>query len=127
MKAAKEGLNLMFLSQEICDNFIKYLINQKNLSQKTVLNYASDLKHYLNFLHSKKIEESHIELKVVREYLSQLYEAGYARTTIARRLACLRTFFKYLFSIKMINNNPLVLIRAPKKLSAYPSFYILMK
>jgi site-specific recombinase XerD len=63
-----------------------------------------------------------VDEKVMREYLARLYEAGYARSTIARRLACLRSLFRHLCRRQMIATNPLLLIRAPKGVRQLPRF-----
>lgn len=109
--------------QKLKNNFNNYLRNQKNLSEKSVINYLSDLDHFLDFLKISKITEpDRVEQRTIRHYLSRLYEAGYARATVARRLACLRTFFKYLSEQKIIETSPLTLIRAPKKTRRLPQF-----
>lgn len=109
--------------KEICEDFIDYLKTQKNLSDQTVLSYKSDLNHFHNFLESlQKQKPEEITTRVVREYLSRLYETGYARSTISRRLACLRSLFRYLNQTGKVDNNPLVLIRTPKKTRRLPKF-----
>jgi site-specific recombinase XerD len=65
--------------KETCENFIKYLKTQKNLSEHTAQSYRSDLKHFLQYIESAQISEpAEVNLKIIRNYLSQLYEAGYA-------------------------------------------------
>ncbi|MDH7576774.1 MAG: tyrosine recombinase XerC [Bacillota bacterium] len=113
----------MGIFQELENQFDNYLKNHKGLSKKTILNYLSDLEHFFNFLKSIKIAApAQVDTKNIREYLSALYEAGYARSTVARRLACLRTFFKYLSEQKIIEANPLNLIRTPKRTKRLPHF-----
>lgn len=110
--------------QENRQDFIDYLKNQKNLSAKTVLNYASDIDHFLVFIKSSLQIEAieQIDTNSVRQYLSHLYRSGYARSTVARRLACLRTLFKYLAQTRQISVNPLTLIHTPKGSKHLPQF-----
>jgi integrase/recombinase XerC len=109
--------------KETCENFIKYLKTQKNLSEHTAQSYRSDLKHFLQYIESAQISEpAEVNLKIIRNYLSQLYEAGYARSTISRRLATLRSLFRYLCQVGKIDNNPLVLVRTPKQTKHLPQF-----
>ena len=109
--------------KETCENFIKYLKTQKNLSEHTAQSYRSDLKHFLQYIESAQISEpAEVNLKIIRNYLSQLYEAGYARSTISRRLATLRSLFRYLCQVGKIDNNPLVLVRTPKQTKYLPQF-----
>lgn len=109
-------------SSILCE-YKRYLKNQKNLSDKTILNYLTDCGRFFKFLDASYISElAHIDVKVMRSYLAGLYEAGYARSSIARHLACLRSLFRYLYQCKIIEMNPLLLVRAPKKESRLPQF-----
>ncbi|HBI26430.1 MAG TPA: tyrosine recombinase XerD, partial [Peptococcaceae bacterium] len=111
----------MEIWQQICADFIKYLKTQKNLSEHTVLAYSSDLKRFCQYLASVKVAEpAEVNLRIIRNYLSQLYEAGYARSTISRKLACLRSLFRYLCQAGKIDSNPMLLIRTPKKTKSLP-------
>jgi len=113
----------MYSFQELGEEFSDYLKNQKNLSKKTILNYLIDLQHFFDFLKLVNLNDpAEIDIKIIRQYLSSLYEAGYARSTVARRLACLRAFFKYLLQLKIIQTNPLTLIHAPRKTKRLPHF-----
>ncbi|MGD0152196.1 MAG: tyrosine recombinase XerC [Thermacetogeniaceae bacterium] len=108
---------------DIRADYKNFLKNQKNLSDKTILNYLSDCDRFFTFLSSSYITEPvHIDVKVMREYLARLYEAGYARSTIARHLACLRSLFRYLCQCQVLEANPLLLLHAPKKGSRLPQF-----
>ena len=101
-------------------NFLK---NQKNLSDKTILNYLADCDRFFKYLASSYITDlAHIDVRVMREYLAGLYEAGYARCTIARHLACLRSLFRYLYQCRIVETNPLLLLHAPKKVRRLPQF-----
>jgi integrase/recombinase XerC len=109
--------------QEICCEYENFLKNQKNLSDKTILNYATDCDRFFKYLASSYITElAHIDVKVMREYVARLYEAGYARSTIARHLACLRSLFRYLYQREIVEANPLLLLHAPKKTRRLPQF-----
>jgi integrase/recombinase XerC len=111
----------MGIWQQICDDFISYLKTQKNLSEHTVLAYSCDLKCFHRYIASEQIAElADINVRIIRNYLSQLYEAGYARSTISRKLASLRSLFKYLCQTGKIDSNPMVLIRTPKKTRPLP-------
>jgi len=108
---------------KLIDEYRKYLKNQKNLSDKTILNYLTDCDRFFEYLDSSYITDlAHIDVRVMREYLASLYEAGYARSTIARHLACLRSLFRYLFQRRIIETNPLLLLHAPKKMRLLPQF-----
>jgi site-specific recombinase XerD len=108
---------------KILGEYRNFLKNQKNLSDKTILNYLADCDRFFKYLGSAYITDlAHIDVRVMREYLASLYEAGYARSTIARHLACLRSLFKYLYQCRIVETNPLLLLHAPKKVRRLPQF-----
>ncbi len=108
---------------KILDEYRNFLKNQKNLSDKTILNYLADCNRFFKYLDSSYITDlAHIDVRVMREYLATLYEAGYARSTIARHLACLRSLFRYLYQCRIVETNPLLLLHAPKKVRRLPQF-----
>jgi len=108
---------------KILGEYRNFLKNQKNLSDKTILNYLADCERFSKYLDSAYITDlAHIDVKVMREYLASLYEAGYARSTIARHLACLRSLFRYLYQCRIVETNPLLLLHAPKKVRRLPQF-----
>ena len=110
-------------------SFIDYLRSQKGYSDHTVKNYQVDLEHFLGFLSSKREpagkEESGPELEsidflVIREYLGRLY-GQYKRTTIARKLSAIRSFFHYLERRGLVQLNPAADISSPKQGRYIPS------
>jgi len=110
--------------QKVCEEFQNYLKTQLNLSDKTVLNYNSDLRHFWDWLsvNHDLSEVEQVKVRHIRSYLASLYETGYARSTISRHLACLRTFFKYLVQINAISTNPMALIHGPRRTRYLPQF-----
>lgn len=103
--------------------FVEYLQYQKGLSNNTVINYTRDLESFIEFTNALKIVDvEEIDSGTVREYLSNLYRKGYARTTIARQMSCLRTFFRYLFQLDLIRVNPVTLMHTPKRQRHLPRF-----
>ncbi len=105
------------------ESFINFLRTQKNLSEHTAKSYRSDLKHFLQYAQEAQLAgPEDVDLKNIRNYLSQLYETGYARSTISRRLATLRSFFRYLCQVDKIENNPLIMVRTPKQTKHLPQF-----
>lgn len=100
---------------ELFINFLKYLKIEKNYSKYTIINYGKDLKifkKYLDIEHITNIKK--IDYKVLRQYLSFLYEFDYEKKTVTRNISTLRSFFKYLHKEDIIKNNPMTLIESPK-------------
>ena len=103
------------MNEEII-NFLKYLRDVKNYSKYTVLNYGKDLKLFMKFLNIEKVDNiKKIDYKLLRQYLSFLYEFDYDKRTISRNISSLRSFFKYELKEGKIKNNPMTLIESPKQ------------
>ena len=98
--------------------YLKYLEIEKKYSPLTIKNYEKDLELFHNFIK----EESNVDVKVVRKFLSFLYEKKYSKKTISRMISALRGYFKYLHKNNSINENPMLLISNPKKETKLPNF-----
>ncbi|MGB9791402.1 MAG: tyrosine recombinase XerC [Thermacetogeniaceae bacterium] len=107
-----------------CQLFLDYLRSHRNLSENSLINYESDLLHFIKFLKTvaQISDVGQIETRDVRQYLSYMYSSGYARNTIARRVVCLRSFFRYLLQQRAIEKNPMRLVRTPKGSRRLPQF-----
>lgn len=100
---------------ELVLSFLKYLKEEKNYSKYTVINYGKDLKLFLRFLKDEKITDiKKIDYKIMRTYLSFLYDLDYSKKSIARNISTLRSFFHYLLKENKIDSNPMNLITNPK-------------
>ena len=109
--------------EDLIASFTDYLISQKGYSDYTVKNYQVDLEHFLAFLLEKQKsagkegsapELESIDFLVIREYLGKLY-GRYKRTTIARRLSAIRSFFYFLERKGLVKSNPAADISSPKQ------------
>src|SRR5215813_15033066 len=97
-------------------------LRNRAVSEHTLLSYESDLSQFQAFLKSKKVGLRDIDHVVIRDFLGHLYELGLQKSSVARKLACLRTFFKFLVRDGRLKSNPAELIsspRLPKKLPSY--------
>ena len=108
---------------DLVDKFIDYLGFQKGYSDHTIRNYRSDLDQFLNFLMEKRgvskedkasLDVKSIDFLIIREYLGNLY-GHYKRTTIARKLSALRSFFYFLERKGLALGNPAVDISTPRQ------------
>ncbi len=105
--------------------FIRYLQIEKNASQHTVISYRADLELFVDFARSQGVAEAFFEnitSSLIRSYLAAMKKHGYARTTIARRIAVLRSFFRFLCREEVIEGNPFSAIHTPKLEKRLPSF-----
>ena len=97
--------------------FLRYLRIERNSSELTRKSYSEDLeslREYFNDRLGTIPAVPDVTIGILREYVSYLHECQYARTTIARRLACLRTFFRYCCREKLTDANPAKALRTPK-------------
>lgn len=112
------------LLQQI-QQFMLYLRVEKNASQHTVMNYLADIERFIEFAKLQSVEEvlfNNVTPIVIRSYLGYLKNEKYARRTIARRIASLRSFFRYLCREDEIANNPFTAIHTPKLEKKLPVF-----
>jgi integrase/recombinase XerC len=101
--------------------FIEALRNRA-VSEHTISSYESDLRDFEAFLKLRKTPFDSVDHVFIRDFLGHLYERNLEKTSIARKLACLRTFFKFLVREQRLKTNPAELIsspRLPKKLPSY--------
>lgn len=106
------------------DSFINYLEHEKRSSSHTVLAYRKDLEQAQEFINTSfSIEElsecSHPEL---RAWIIDLVEQGLSPTSVNRKLATLRSFYKFLLRSKVIEKDPtykLKSLKTPKKLPEF--------
>lgn len=98
--------------QRFVDKFINYLNVEKNSSAHTIINYKVDLKSFAQFVGDKEITA--IDHLLLRKFLAEMRARNYAKRTIARKLASLRSFFRFLYREGHIKTNPITAISTPK-------------
>ncbi|MFH1644865.1 MAG: tyrosine recombinase XerC [Candidatus Omnitrophota bacterium] len=102
------------------DKFLTYLDVEKGSSEHTLKNYKIDLEEFFLFLRDVKLED--INYISVRKFLAYLRDKGMARTSIGRKLSCLRSFFRFLIREGVVENNPVASVSTPKKEKKLPNF-----
>ena len=110
----------------LISKYLKYLSVERNASEHTIISYENDLSSFLEFT-AKVNEQSPDQVDVtritrlsIRLWLGDLSEQGLAKTSIARKVAALRSFFKYCFKRGHIEKNPAHLLVVPKKDQTLP-------
>jgi integrase/recombinase XerC len=106
--------------------FLEYLKFEKNYSQNTILSYEDDLLQ-LNRFFSKHFNTDNYSLSevdnvTIRLFLGDLIENGLTKKSVVRKLAAVRSFYKYLLKHKLVSNNPTTNIVTPKVPKKLPSF-----
>lgn len=104
--------------------FIEYLQIEKNYSQYTIEHYQKDIREFFMFMSEQSLKcLEEVEYVDVRIYLTKLYEQGYARKTVARKISCLRSFYKLLLREGRVEENPFSLASIPKGEKKLPQFF----
>lgn len=106
------------------DSFLKHIQYEKRLSPNTALAYRNDLLQFGNFARTAQSQNDILESDhaTVRAWIIHLSETGIDAASINRKIACLRSFFKFLLARKAISHNPMAKIRAMKTKKRLPSF-----
>ncbi|MCL2526186.1 MAG: site-specific tyrosine recombinase XerD [Coriobacteriia bacterium] len=102
------------------DRFISALTLVQNKSEKTAQSYRSDLDVYYRWAQRGKLDPLTVQYRQLRRYLAEQSSAQYARSTIARRLSTLRSFFHFLQQEGSVDSNPATLLQTPKKEKMLP-------
>jgi len=112
--------------QEALAEFLRHLALERNASEHTVKSYREDLTQAAEFFATKLATAApaldRLNVRLVRAYLVWLHEQGYAKTTIARRLAALRSWCRFLCRHGRLNANPVDGIRGPRQDKKLPHF-----
>ena len=112
------GINIK--SKQKLEDFKSYITVEKNFSDHTAKAYYADILAYLIWLDETGCEE--VNLEKVREYLHHIQIYNYKKTTLARKIASLRTFYKYLHREKKVETNPAINLISPKRPKSLPKF-----
>jgi integrase/recombinase XerC len=122
------------------DGFISYLRYEKNSAIKTCGSYAQDLRQFMSFLlqysnsnesrydvsvscESFDVESQSINTSDITAFIEFLYDSGLKRSSIERKIASIKTFFKYLYHRNIIPDDPALNVRYPKKEKRLPKFF----
>jgi integrase/recombinase XerC len=109
--------------------YAEHLRAERQVSPHTLRNYLSDLTQFYQFLRERELcldSKGHVELRrvdvrVVRAFLAALHQKR-KKSSIGRKLAALKGFFRYLLANQHIEKDPLLLIQSPKQEKPLPTF-----
>ena len=103
--------------------YLEYLEVERNYSPHTVRSYAGDLQQFTSFLQQSRHQSlSQLRKETLRLYLRSLVERGLSTKSISRKIACLRSFFKYLCRRNIVEANPTVALVSPRVERPLPVF-----
>ncbi len=110
--------------KEAMAKYLEYLHSVKNASPHTILNYRRDLEQFLAYLSppgARPPALTGVTHLMIREFVAHLHDHGLAKSSIARKLAALRSFFKYCVRQGRLKENPARLVPTPKLPKRIPS------
>ncbi len=100
--------------------FFNYLEAGRGASPHTIKNYGTDLREFFQFLNGKLLDQ--VDGLLIRGFLAQVKSRGCSKSTLSRKLAAIRSFFKYLARENRIRSNPVLGISTPKRDKKLPRF-----
>jgi len=134
------------MNTPLIQEFFSYIKYEKHFSEHTLKCYGTDLQQYVEFLDGEQaglsVKQSYesggsagtalalevraeilsVTAATIREFLVVLHNKNYSRATIARKLATLRSFYKFLVRRGYLQSSPVSVIRTPKQEKRLPKF-----
>jgi integrase/recombinase XerD len=108
---------------ELIDIFLNYLSVERGLSRNTITSYAQDLKTFLDYLKDQQRIDSldKTDKNQITSFLLKLKTEGLNANSIARKLAAIKTFYRFLVREKILRDDPTSLLESPKLWRRIPS------
>jgi integrase/recombinase XerC len=109
---------------DLIERYVYYLQNERNASPHTIRNYRSDLLQFRDFLSQSQagtaVAIASVDALRIRGFLAQLFRHEKKKTSIARKLASVRAFFKFLCRESILKENAAALVSTPKLAKTLP-------
>ncbi len=114
--------------QKELEAFLQYLISERHYSPHTVQAYGADIRQFMDDLANGAepggAADMHgVTRETLRRYLGTLIQHGLSKKSIARKLASLHSFFRYLVKMHQLDCNPALALSAPKLDKRLPEFF----
>lgn len=110
-------------ASDLANHIGEYLkeLARRGASEHTIRNYRIDLEEFAGYLNqAEPVQVAAIDLFVLREWLGHLYDLNLEAVTIRRKLAAVRSLFKFLLAEGILGRNPARLLRTPKAPKTLP-------
>ncbi len=108
---------------KLARSFLEYLESEKNYSNHTIESYKADLLGFSDFASAHNIDQPEtIRRDFLRTYIAHLFDQDYSKKSIARKIASLRSFFKFLKRKHLIQANPTTSLATPRLDKKLPGF-----
>ena len=106
--------------RDLIKEFIDVKIVERGVSINTAKSYNLDMNQFKDAI--KPVEIQTATAEDIENYLNHIKETDASPRTIARKMSCIREFYKFLQSEKLIDNNPAIQLRSPKIGRGLPDF-----
>ena len=110
----------------LINDFSIYLEKESGFSKYTQISYITDLKKFklfmIEYLGKGQVRILDIDKQSITHFLGAEFEKGLSAKTIGRRLASIKSFYKYLISVEAVEKNPAVLVKTPKANKSLPNY-----
>ena len=107
--------------EKYINNFLKFIKEEKKLSDNTLQSYKRDLVQFEEYLNENKVNYLKVTEEDINGYLKSIEEQGKKMATVSRNLASTRAFYQYLVKVKKIKKNPTQKLHSPKIEKRTPS------
>ena len=108
------------------NGFLEYLEKERSYSPHTIKAYETDLIQFSRFVKeyggTGSFDVSSVDKKTVQHFVGSLTEKGLSRKTRGRKLASIKSFFRYLLKYAHVESNPASAVKAPKQHATLPKF-----
>jgi len=109
-------------SSFLISNFLTKLMAEDGLSQNTISSYRNDLELIEKFLQSNKSSFETAKSADLKNYLYELHKQDLRSASIARKISCVKNFYKFLENENVVKDNPTVYLETPKRDKKLPKF-----
>jgi len=112
--------------KQYIDDFKSHLDKERGYSEHTCTSYIHDLLRFNEFLiayiGTTDISVESIDKQSIRHFLGKEFEEGFSAKTVGRRLASIKSFYKYLIKAEVLENNPSIYVKTPKSTKPLPNY-----
>jgi len=108
------------------NDFGSYLEKERGCSKYTCISYIHDLNRFNDFLieytGTSELSVQSLDKQAIRHFLGKEFEQGLSSNTVGRRLASIKSFYKYLIKVEVVNRNPASYVKTPKTPTRLPNY-----
>ncbi len=108
----------------VIEQFLNYLRYERNRSPLTVQNYEKDLRDFESYFKrlDNQLSWQSVDSDVIRKWMESMMDKGNVATSVNRRLSALRSFFRFALIRKLVDKDPTLVVKGPKRARLLPQF-----